>query len=183
MICPAHKITDRSWSEAVGLNYDVTSTYVAKLIEDEDNPISFAMAGALESAMRDIQAPIAGDPENISLVLARPYKSDVLTLDFKTYQYVSTREESTKRETILGNVTKFNILSGFGRLYDDKNKRIMSFQIIDDPSQRLKSLVVKSMQQRLAGTGGKMFFTVAKITNAAGTVKRYRIYDASELTI
>jgi hypothetical protein len=167
------------WSTAVGVDYEPQSTYLKKIV-DNDNAIIYEIADALESSMAKMQRPIETDSK-ISLILARPRLGDIMTLDSNSLLYVTTSKESSETENITGNVTKFNILSGFGRLYDDELQRTVSFQSIEDPSQRLKTLLVKSMQQRLKGKKGKLNFLVRTINNAQLTVKRYIVHDAIEI--
>ncbi len=100
-----------------------------------------------------------------------------MTLDAETNEYVNVRDKSEDDEYILGNVTKFNILTNYGRVFDDKLRRVVSFQVIEDPSHRLRSLITKSMHERVSGRSGKLHFLVRRVENAVGTVKRYVVYD------
>ncbi|PUA17201.1 hypothetical protein [Glaciimonas sp. PCH181] len=167
------------WSTAVGVEYEPSSTYLKKLV-NSDNAIIYEIADALESSMAKLQRPIKTD-SNMTMILARPRIGDIMTLDSDTLLYVSTLKEASESQNITGNVTKFSILSGFGRLYDDELKHTVSFQAVEDPSQRLKSLLVKSMQQRLKGEGGKLSFQVRAVTNAQSKVKRYIVLDVTEI--
>lgn len=164
------------WSFAVGKEYQPTTPYLQKLIDSEDAKIE-EIADALESAMINLHKPIASDPARISLVLSRKHVGDIMTLDEKTNEYVNVRAESEDDEYVVGNVTKFNILTNYGRVFDDKLRRVVSFKAIEDPSHRLRSMITKSMHERVNGRKGKLHFLVRRIENAMGTVKRYVVYD------
>ena len=164
------------WSFAVGKEHEPTTPYVRKLVESQDAKIE-EIADALESALISLHKPIASDPNRVSLVLSRKHVGDVMTLDSGTNEYVTVREKSEDDEYIFGNVTKFNILTNYGRVFDDKLRRVVSFQVIEDSTHRLRSMITKSMHERVSGRTGKLHFLVRRIENAMGTVKRYIVYD------
>ncbi|SFU23880.1 DUF7946 domain-containing protein [Paraburkholderia aspalathi] len=168
------------WSFAVGKDYDPVTPYVQRLVESQDAKID-EIADTLESAMASLHKPIAEDPENIILVLSRKRVGDILTFDSETNEYVNVRGESDDDEYVIGNVTKFNILTNYGRVYDDNLRRVVSFKLIEDPSHRLRTLITKSMHDRVKGEGGKLHFLVRRVENAMGTVKRYVVADVVEV--
>lgn len=162
------------WSSAVGIEHEAKSTYVQKLLRDEDAKI-YEIASYLESPMEELHKPISTDA-SMTLVLARPYVGDQLTLNHNSLAYVSTREETVEQEVISGNTTKFNIITGFGRLYSDDLRRTISFQMSESTTSSMKQLVVASMHDSIERNGKKIKFLVTSVINAADQIKRYHVH-------
>jgi len=59
--------------------------------------------------------------------MERP-RSQVLTFNKDTLAWVKTRDENPEIEKILGNITRYNVLSKNGRLYDYALERTVPFK-------------------------------------------------------
>ncbi|WP_213029930.1 hypothetical protein, partial [Acinetobacter baumannii] len=79
----------------------------------------------------------------------------MLTLTKDTLAFVNTRTENTERLTFSGNVTRFNVLSDFGRLFSNSEKRVVSFKLAEAESNKMQKLVIQSMKDRVEGKGGR----------------------------
>lgn len=168
------------WSFAVGQDYAPRTSFVQRIVDDEVGKIE-EIADALESSLVNLHKPIADSPDDTFLVLSRRRVGDVLTLDWETSEYVNVRAESQEDEYFVGNVTKFNILTNYGRMYVDELRRVVSFRVIEDPSHRLGSMITKSMHDRMNERHGKLNFLVRKIESARGTVKRFVVHEIYEV--
>ena len=166
------------WAAAVGKSSVPTSSHLQKLVA-KDADFSYDIGDALESAMQDVHKPIARDSKT-KIFLARPRIGDQLTLDKKTLAYVTTRTENSKVFDVVGNVTRYNVLSDFGRLYSDHEGRVVSFKLAHPEDQKLRQLVVQSMQDHVNGRHGKLRFSVAEVLSSLGQVKRYIVRDISQ---
>lgn len=167
-----------TWHAAVGLSYEPQTPQVIRIAQRNDLFI-YEIADALESPMQLIHRAIAHD-SSIRAFLARPRVGDELSLSSETLDYVSIREEHTEREYILGNVTRVNVLSQFGRLFSDEEGRVVSFELADTNDTRLRGLALRSMQNHNDGESGKIRLKVSKIVSAQGVVKRYIVHDIIE---
>ncbi len=167
-----------AWSYAIGNQYDPTTPQVKKIAKANEFFI-YDIANALETPMAELHKSIVRD-KNVTIFLHRPRIGDIVTLNSESLDYVTTREEQIETEYIVGNVTRFNVLSDFGRLFSDEENQVMSFQLKDD-DPRIRGLAVKSMQEHTKGESGKLHFKVSKIVNARGYVKRYIVYDILEM--
>lgn len=166
------------WASAVGKEHPTNSPYLRKILEK--NPEFFdEIAIALESPMQSLLKPIGSD-ESITISLCRPrVEKEILTFDKESLDYVTILEETDKTEYLLGNVTRYNVLSDFGRLFSDEENRVISFELREGKKNtRVKNLFIKSMKYKIEGEEGKLYFKVSKIKSSAGFVKRYVVYDA-----
>lgn len=167
------------WTGAVGHDWEPTTPYVRSFASKHDLHID-EISDALEVPMQLMHKSINSD-ENVKIFISRPRVSDVMELNKSTLDYVTTRDETTDTEYIVGNVTRFNVLSHFGRVYSDDEGRIISFGLADGDNRRVVDLAIKSMQEHGTDNKGKMNLKVSKVLSAHGVVKRYRVYDINEI--
>lgn len=164
------------WSAAAGTTHSPTSSHLKK-ITSKDEDFFFIIGDALESAMLDIHKPILRD-NKVKIYLSRPRVGDTLEFNRETLAHITTRIEESEILKFEGNVTRFNVLSDFGRLYSDKENRIISFKLADNRNNKsMQKNVVQSMQDRIAGKGGKLKFDASQVISSQGLVKRYVIHD------
>lgn len=166
------------WSESVGLNHAPKSSHLKKIV-NKDEDFGYIIGDALESAMQDLHKPIFRDSTS-KIFLFRPRIGDILEFNKKTLAYVTTRIEKSEVLTLVGNITRFNVLSDFGRLYSDSDKRIVSFKLTDSINNEMQKKVVQSMQDRVGGKGGKLKFHASQVLSSQGLVKRYVVHDIEE---
>ena len=172
------------WSAAIGVEYQPTTPYVSRLAESDDQEDVFIdeMADALESPMQKMHKAISVD-SNVCISFLRPrVEVPFVTLDFDSYSYVATRTISSEIQEIYANVTRFNTLSKFGRLYSDEDARVISYVFdMDEHSEEVqrdaKEKMLWSMQDTNRGGDGKLILRVLKIESAVGIVKRYVVRD------
>lgn len=167
--------TNWACSSAIGYEYEPTTPYVKKVAEKSDVFI-YEIADALESPMALLHKSIRRDSSVVAYI-ARPRVGDIITLDNTSLDYVTTREEATDTEYILGNVTRFNVLSHFGRLFSNEEGRVISFELANPDESRISGLAIDSMRDHNDGKDGKVRLKVSKVVSAQGVVKRYIVHD------
>jgi hypothetical protein len=163
------------WSMAVGVDYAPTSSHLRNILE-KDEDFGYIVGDALESAMLELHKPIARDSK-VRIFVARPRVGDMLTLTKDTLAFVNTRTENTERLTFSGNVTRFNVLSDFGRLFSNSEKRVVSFKLAEAESNKMQKLVIQSMKDRVEGKGGRLIFQASQVLSSQGLVKRYVVHN------
>jgi hypothetical protein len=169
-----------SWKHTLGKDRVSSSRFIDRIMESEsDAPILDELSEALEVSLAEVHSPITHD-ERCQIILARPRVGDVLLLDQSSLDYLKNQVEDTQRFTISANVTKFNLLSGYGRLYSDIDGEIISFKLEHNEDQRVRDLVIKSMSQKSGGNAGKMNFLVTATRSVHGIVKKYKVFDVLE---
>lgn len=168
-----------SWSAAIGKDYSPITPYV-KRKEESDIPYSEDIGEALESAMTELHRIVNTNPD-ISITLVRLRGKEELVFNSESYQFVAKKTRSPEKIYKYGNVTKYNILTGNGRFFDNDERRVISFKLIDhNNKENDEALAVRSMEQRIMGDEGKLRFHGWTISNVHGTVKMCLI-DTIEL--
>lgn len=168
-----------TWNGAIGVEWEPTTAYVKALAKKNDVLID-EISDALEKPMQNLHRAIASN-NDVKVFINRPKVSDVLQFDKNTLDYVTTRDESTETEYIVGNITRSNVLSVFGRLFSNEEGRVVSFSFANGENRRVRDLAIKSMQEHEKESKGKMNLLVSKVMNAHGVVKRYIIHDILEI--
>jgi hypothetical protein len=168
-----------TWSYALGEEREAKTHYVKKVSEKNELFVD-EIANILESPLQDMHKSISRD-KDIKIYINRPRVGDLLTFNSETLDYVTTREEQTDAEYIVGNITRTSVVSHFGRLFSDEEHRILSFEFANPDDRRAKDLALRSMREFNQGQDGKFNLKVSKIINARGAVKRYVLHDMLEI--
>lgn len=159
-----------SWSAAVGRESE-PSTPRARKLRDRIEPVMGELTDALESPLQELHRPIQRD-RAVTIGVHRPHVGRVITFDSRTLDFVTSTEEGEVVENLSVNVTRYNILSGYGRFFDDQEQRTISFRLTDDLSSAEKQLLTWSLDQRNRGRDGKILVDARRVTNARGDVLR-----------
>ncbi len=171
-----------TWSKTLDLAYEPETPHVKKLAERIE-PFIGEMEEALEIPLEQAHRPIKKNPEMV-IALKRPRIGEVIRLDNETLKSVSLQTDATITENIKGNVTRYNILSGYGRFYDDSLQRTISFKVEDDVSSAQKQLLTWSLHYAQEKEGeGKILIDAKKIVTAKGAVKRYIVSKIQQAKI
>lgn len=164
-----------TWSSTVDKRHEPETPFVRRLSERVE-PFIGEITEALEVPLEQVHRPIKEHPE-MEISIQRQRVGEVLRFDEETLQSVSLHNEGDLTEDIKGNVTRYNILSGIGRFYDDNEERTVSFKINQDLSYDQKALLTWSMEQTMLGNNGKIYFNANRIITARGYVKRYMVQE------
>lgn len=168
-----------TWSQTLEKTHEPSTPQVKKL-RDRVEPFIGEMEEALETPLEQAHRPIKLN-ENMTISIVRSKVGDVVTLDQNTLKSVSLSTENNLITGITGNVTRFNILSGFGRFYDDSLDKTVSFKLQDRITSKQKQWFPWSMYHAQNGDGGKIQLEVKRVMSAKGAVKRYLVYGVTEL--
>lgn len=163
-----------TWSEALGHHHEPETPFVRRLSERVE-PLIGEIGVALESPMASLHRPIQ-NAANMEISISRPRVGEMMRLDHKTMAYVSIREEGEQEEGIIGNVTKYNILSGYGRIYIDQLERTIPFDLDTEVSAVEKEFLTKSSHDRNRGLDGKISLKASRILTGRGELKRFKVY-------
>lgn len=172
------------WTWAKATNQEAVepkSRYAQKLLRANDN-FDSEIAMALENPLAFLHRPIAGN-EKMTITVTRTQTSEKIEFTKETLAYVTTDEKPALESGIKGNVTKYNILTGNGRFYDDELNKTISFSLDNDVSGKEKELLSQSMDQRNKGYGGKILITANRVVNKMKDTKRYVIVSVHEFPV
>lgn len=164
-----------TWSKTVEKYYEPETPFVKRL-NDRTEPFIGDIEEALEIPLEQAHRPIK-KCEDMTISITRPRTGEVITLDAETLKSVSLQTENNLLKNIIGNVTKYNIISGIGRFYDDGIEHTVSFKIPDNFPSEKRQIFTWSMHHAQNGDGGKIELEVKRVKSAKGVLKRYLIHD------
>lgn len=165
-----------SISAAIGRDYDPNTPMVRKISEDNDTFFE-EIAEELENSLQRLHRPIKSQGAH-TITFARPYVRDMVTLDLESLEYVSVREQERELSYWRGNVTKYNSLSGYGRVYLDDLGETIPFKI-DRFKENISAqrAAAASMSERVHEEGGKRRIGAYAVRNSLNTLKRLTITE------
>lgn len=173
-----------SMAAAIGVNYDPVTPWGSNI--NEDKPFIFDdIASNIETHLTEVHRPInTRNAKTIKLV--RPKVGEKIVFNRETLDYISFSEFSQNIEYLLGNVTKYNILTGRGRAYFDKYGRTIPFFIKDilgngnlahlQATESMREAAVAGLRE-----GGKRIFGIYAVTGSRDQVKRVIVDGISDL--
>ena len=173
-----------SMGVAAGIDYDPLTPWGINLNTEE--PFIFDdIASNIEKHLIDVHRPIwSTSAQTVKLV--RPKVGDKLVFNRDTLDYISESNVSPDLEYLVGNVTKYNILTGRGRAYFKKYGRTVPFFIKDilGTGHHSHLQAAESMREAaLAGLreGGQRLFGIYAVTGSRDQVKRVNVEGINEL--
>lgn len=163
-----------TWRQATGRPAELTETTTRRIVANNEL-LAQEIEHALENPLQLIHRPIQND-RNIEIEIKRPRVGTVLKFNRETFDYVSSQSDPEELVNVLGNVTKYNNLSGIGRFYDDAQGRTVSFHCQKDLSDEEVQLLSWSLHAANQVIGeGKVLLTIDVIKSNSGHIKRYII--------
>ncbi|GEM_PF-713582 len=163
-----------TWSKATGRDAQPLE-YQTKKILEENEFLEQELTDALEIPLQQLHRPIQND-QNIEIELKRPRVGTILELNKETYDYVNSQLEPEEKSEIVGNVTKYNNLSGIGRFYDDNLGKTVSFHSSEHLSpEEINNLSWSLHTSNQLNGAGKIIITVDEIKSNTGLLKKYII--------
>ncbi len=171
-----------SWSKTLDKACEPETPFVKNLAERVE-PFIGEMEEALEAPLEQAHRPIKKD-DAVIISFNRQRVGEVINLDVETLSSVSLRTDNEITPNIKGNVTRYNILSGYGRFYVDSLDKTVSFKIGDEVISNQKQLLTWSLHYaQEAEGGGKLFFDAKRIITAKGHIKRYLVSSIKQTQI
>ncbi|MGE6435281.1 hypothetical protein [Shewanella baltica] len=165
------------FNEGVGI---ITNDNYSKSLNERIEPTIGELPAALESALDEIHRPIKQD-HKIKLKVLRPRGEVLANFDIETSKYLSPITIPAPHD-ILGAVTKFNSISGWGKFFDDREGRTISFNILESISDYERSLVTWSLHQNNLGKNGALKLEANAIVAPTGKIKRYIVLSIKQVT-
>lgn len=163
---------------SLGEDYTPQTSFVTKM-DKQDNLFIVDIVDKIEVYLKHIHRPIDSDP-NMTIDIVRPRLGTILRLDNSTREYVVESIRAEKTELIQGNITRFNTETGNGRLYSDKEGKILSFSLDKSNQDNVREFIVQSMKERVTGGHGKFEIVVSSELTPSGRTKKYFIHNMSK---
>lgn len=169
-----------TFSLGIGIDYEPKTPFLRKKIDRSEGNFD-EIAAALENYLAEVHRPIKSNGAN-TIEILRPRIGAVISMNHETLDYVGTTQRSNTQEYWIGNVTKYNILTGYGRAYIDDLDRTVPFNLIGfNPESHSNNAAAASVEEGSHRIGkGKRQFAGYQVTNAAGIIKRLLILAIDE---
>jgi hypothetical protein len=165
-----------SVNAAIGRSYNANTSMVKKIILKNETFFE-ELAEVLETSLQHLHRPIKSRGAN-SITFARPKARDAVTLDQESLIYVSAMDQEPDITYWRGNVTKYNTLTGYGRVYLDKVGETIPFKI-DKFKENIiaQRAATASMNERVNEEAGKRRIGAYAVRNSSNTLKRLTILE------
>ncbi|MCY1520458.1 hypothetical protein D9M68_552350 [compost metagenome] len=168
-----------SFSKATGYTEATPETaYVQKLL-DRDEPffddLAESMEGSLQRAHRAIEE---GGVETVAL--ERPRGEQLLIFDNQTCSWVNTREEKPDVYELTGNVTRYNSITGNGRVYVNELRRIVPFRLGEEFPFARRGLLTWSLHGSTTDRPNQLDVQARQVESAHGEVKRLILAECQQ---
>lgn len=173
---PFYDFIKFAFSKATGKSSAKAETSsVQKLAVDETffDQLSETLEGSLQRAHRVIDQKSAA-----KVTLERP-RSELITFDWRTSQWVHTRDENPSVEEMTGNVTRYNSISGNGRAFIREIGRIVPFRPGPQFPDSKRGVLTWSLHGDTTHTSKDLRFRASRIESAQGEAKRLILSDCS----
>jgi hypothetical protein len=162
-----------TWSKTLDLVYEPETPQIKKL-EQRIEPFLGEMEEALEIPLEQAHRPIKKFDDMV-IFIKRQRAGEVIKLDADTLRSVSVKTEPDLITNITGNVTRYNILSGIGRFYDDSIQHTVSFKLLEDASSSQRRRITWSLHHAQEEGKGKLRLEVKRVVSAKGVIRRYLV--------
>ncbi|MGP9768153.1 DUF7946 domain-containing protein [Halomonas sp. AOP13-D3-9] len=167
-----------SFNIAAGKNAEPETKRVRQLLKRKE-PIIGQLHEALEEPLKEMHRPIKKN-EEVTIDVGSSRKK-LVHFDKHTCEYLFNDVVSDLQEGIVGNVTKYNTLTGYGRMYVDSMSKTYSFKIDEFLSSPEKYLITWSLDEAYDNRGGgKLSLDIRSIETVDGVIKRIIVYKVSK---
>ncbi|UTY57394.1 hypothetical protein [Massilia sp. erpn] len=169
-----------SISAAIGRDYDPDTPMVKKIM-DKNETFFEEVAEELENSLLRLHRPIKSKGAE-TITFYRPKVGDAVQLDRASLVYVSVRDQEPELSYWIGNVTKYNSLTGYGRAYLDQFGITIPFKI-DRFKENISArrAATASMNEREHEEGGKRRIGAYAVRNSLGNLKRITISEFAKI--
>jgi len=140
-------------------------------------PVDFdELSEILEGSLQDAHRPIGEEGTITNMSIGTP-RTELVTFDAETKDWVNTQEEAVGLEIVRGNVTRYNSLSRNARVFVDQFDRVIPIRPDGDFSVGDLPLLTWSLHGSNIGTRNKLDMRVRRVSSASGKVKRLLLAD------
>lgn len=159
------------------LSVNPETSYVSEWNRREE-PFFEDIAEAMEGSFQRAHRPIDVDVQTITI--SRP-RIDLLTFNSQTKEWVNTREPDEILNTVIGNVTRFNTITGNGRIFIHEIGRIVPFKQSREFPENKKGFLTWSIHGSNLDKEKDISITARYIRSSSGEIKRIILEDCNAI--
>ncbi len=165
-----------AFTEAVG-KLDEMVNPPRPSVQKRIEPTVGELPAILEPSLIDVHRPIKKSPE-MTLAVTKPRGELLVKFDAETESYLHPRDV-VMPDPIICNVTRYNTLSRWGKLYDRSENRVISFFLVPELSEKERALITWSLHQSNLNREGTLYLKANAIVSANDRIKRYQVVKVS----
>ena len=169
-----------AFTEAVG-KLDELVNPPSKIVERKMEPTVGELPAILEPSLIDVHRPIKKSPE-MTLSVTKPRGENIITFNADTESYLHPRDVNLP-DPIICNITRYNTLSRWGKLYDRSENRVISFFLPTELTRKERALITWSLHESNLNRAGTLFLQVNAIVSPNDKIKRYQVLKVSNQPI
>jgi len=160
-----------AFNEAIGNDLDDNRN---EALRTRIEPTLGELPASLETALLDVHRPIAQSPA-MKLTVMRPRGEVLAVFDSESIRQLQPVVVDLDGATF-GHVTRYNTLSMWGKLYSLEERRVVSFQVVDELDTAQRALITWSLHQNNVGEPGDIALHARALkSKGSQRVKRYLV--------
>lgn len=166
------------WSilNGVGITYNSTKKSVKGIIKTLRSK-NDDLHEKLDDALLRAHQPIKYQGLNIIVKLNQ---TEIVTFNKSTLDFLETEIVDNEVKIIDAFVTRFNVLTGTGRLIINEYSRSIPFYPVEDLEEDSKIMLAENLAKVSRGEFDHIRFFVSEITSKDGRLKRYNLHNIVE---
>lgn len=167
-----------AFTEAVG-KLDELANPPRPSVQQHLEPTVGELPAVLEPSLIDVHRPIRKSSE-ITLSVMKPRGEMLVLFDADTGNFLQPHNASMP-DPIVCNITRYNTISRWGKLYDRSENRVISFYLVPELSERERSLITWSLHERNLNRECTLYLKVEAVVSPNDRIKRYIVTKVSDL--
>jgi len=160
-----------TFKEAVGLENGADDQ--RRSLRERIEPTIVELSEVLENPLSSVHRPIQQNTD-MTLMVARPRGQELVTFDAETGKALLPTVEQLS-DPVVGNVTRYNTISRWGRFFDRSEGRVISFFLEARVTEHERSLITWSLHEANLNREGTLYLNATAIVTPSRVIKRYNV--------
>jgi ElaB/YqjD/DUF883 family membrane-anchored ribosome-binding protein len=174
-----NKTIEYAFGKALGTISDIPDgfkKYYNRLSKEEKNQLD-TLVQRIEPPLMRAHTVIG---QTASEVAFKSKRAELFRMDEATKEYIEAKPLNSP-ETLITNVTAYNVISRNGRMYDPVHGTTAAFTLVKSPLKGTANIITKSLDQYQAGRKGMVKVTVDRVQTESGRLKKFLVTAAEEI--
>jgi len=167
------------FTEAIGKTNQ--TDFLAEMLKDRTEPTLGELPASLENPLQHMLRPIKTN-KDITLTVNDPVDNVLIYLDQEATRYLNPVTKPYPYP-VMGYVTKYNVLSGWGKFFDIATGGPISFKLNANLPDKERSLITWSLHEHNVEHSGQLALGVRAVITPNGKIKRYLVQKVEKAPI